>query len=199
MGWAVTEYEHIEMPYGMVPEPDVVDTLVAQHMQIRDLMVEVLTGDADHRAEPLAHLVALLSVHETAEEEVVHPVARQLEAGESAVVDDRVNEEHDAKQLLGQLDGMDPHDEQFMPLFTKLRSSVLTHAIAEQRYEFNHIRHKTPAGQRASMSTIVQAAQKVAPTHPHPGMESAKKNMLLGPAAAIVDRARDAIADARNT
>jgi len=36
----------------------------------------------------------------------------------------------------------------------------------------------------------------MAPTHPHPGVESATKNVLLGPAAAIVDRTRDAIRNA---
>jgi len=43
------------------------------------------------------------------------------------------------------------------------------------------------------MRTLVRAAEKTAPTHPHAGVESAKANMLLGPPTAIIDRARDAI------
>ncbi|TDD64913.1 hemerythrin domain-containing protein, partial [Actinomadura rubrisoli] len=35
-------------------------------------------------------------------------------------------------------------------------------------------------------------------THPHPGTESAAKNMLAGPAVAMMDRIRDMIRDARD-
>lgn len=43
------------------------------------------------------------------------------------------------------------------------------------------------------MATAVKAAEAMAPTHPHPGTESAVKNMTLGPVAALVDRTRDAV------
>jgi hypothetical protein len=33
----------------------------------------------------------------------------------------------------------------------------------------------------------------VAPTHPHPGTESAAKNVAVGSIAAVMDRTRDAI------
>jgi hypothetical protein len=48
------------------------------------------------------------------------------------------------------------------------------------------------------MAAAVKTAEATAPTHPHPGTESATKNMLVGPAAAIADRVRDAIRDARS-
>ncbi|WP_207944792.1 hypothetical protein [Actinomadura rubrisoli] len=38
----------------------------------------------------------------------------------------------------------------------------------------------------------------VAPTHPHQGTESPMKNLAVGPFAAVVDRARDAIGKARH-
>jgi hypothetical protein len=44
-----------------------------------------------------------------------------------------------------------------------------------------------------AMASTVRVAEKIAPTRPHPGVESATKNLLLGPPAAIVDRVRDAI------
>jgi hypothetical protein len=43
------------------------------------------------------------------------------------------------------------------------------------------------------MAATVKVAEAAAPTRPHPGVESAKANLLLGPPAAIMDRARDAI------
>ncbi len=43
------------------------------------------------------------------------------------------------------------------------------------------------------MTIAVKAAQAIAPTHPHPGVESAKLNFALGPFASMLDRARDAL------
>lgn len=37
------------------------------------------------------------------------------------------------------------------------------------------------------------AVEAMAPTHPHPGSESAAKNLTLGPFAAVIDRTRDAV------
>lgn len=192
-----TAYRHIEMPFGEFPPPDVVTTLIAQHMLIRDMMAEVLTGAGQQRKETFRRLVTLLSVHETAEEEVVHPVARKLAEAEGAVVEDRLAEEHQAKQLLEELDGMDPDDATFLPKFSMLRKSVLDHAVSEQRYEFNRIRQQAGVAQRANMRALVTAAEITAPTHPHAGIESAKANLALGPVAAVMDRARDAIRAAR--
>jgi hypothetical protein len=39
----------------------------------------------------------------------------------------------------------------------------------------------------------VQLAEAIAPTRPHPRVESAKLNFALGPFASLLDRARDAI------
>jgi hypothetical protein len=44
-----------------------------------------------------------------------------------------------------------------------------------------------------TMAAAVRVAEAVAPTRPHPGVESATANLLLGPPIAIMDRARDAI------
>jgi hypothetical protein len=46
------------------------------------------------------------------------------------------------------------------------------------------------------MAKAVRAAEAIAPPRPHPGVESAKTNLLVGPFASMLDRARDAIAAA---
>lgn len=43
------------------------------------------------------------------------------------------------------------------------------------------------------MAATARIAESVAPTRPHPGVESATANLVLGPPIAIMDRARDAI------
>ena len=62
--------------------------------------------------------------------------------------------------------------------------------------EFNKLRRKLDADERKRMASAVQAAEAIAPTRPHPGVESAKLNFIAGPFASMVDRARDALKQA---
>jgi hemerythrin superfamily protein len=174
-------------------KPDVVDLLIEQHAQIRDLFGEVLMSEPDRRAELFARLVTLLAVHETAEEEIIHPLARRSLPGGADVVEDRLAEERHAKELLASLEDMDVEDPKFLLLLDELRLAVLTHARSEERYEFADLRESFTDLQHRGLVAAVQAAEATAPTHPHPGTESAAKNLLVGPAAAVVDRVRDAI------
>ncbi|MEU6547667.1 hemerythrin domain-containing protein [Streptomyces sp. NPDC046859] len=172
---------------------DVVALLMQQHNHIRDLFAEIENATADDRAEAFHRLVRLLAVHETAEEEVVHPAARRLLQDGELVVDDRLEEERAAKEQLSRLDDMDPHDPGFMPALRKLRADVLQHAASEEQHEFPGLREKAGARQLAMMATAVRAAEAVAPTRPHPGAETAAENVAVGPVAAVIDRTRDAL------
>lgn len=176
---------------------DVVDLLLAQHARIRDLFEEVLTHTGTQRKEAFDRLVRLLAVHETAEEEIIHPLARRSLEGGEGIVEDRLREEREAKEVLARLDGMDTDTPGFEAELDKLRIAVLNHARAEERYEFYRLREELNAAERAGLAAAVRAAEAVAPTRPHPGTESPAKNLLVGPALAIMDRVRDLIRDAR--
>jgi hemerythrin superfamily protein len=178
---------------GVKEETDVVDLLLRQHAVIRNLFDEVENAPADERGEPFRRLVRLLAVHETAEEELVHPYARRKIDGGEAVVADRLQEENSAKQMLTQLDRMGPDDPKFMQTLDILRLAVLAHARAEERYEFVRLRARTTEAERHVMAVAVKMAESMAPTHPHAGLESAAENLLFGPPMAIMDRARDVI------
>ncbi|MFS2293394.1 MAG: hemerythrin domain-containing protein, partial [Actinomadura sp.] len=169
---------------------DVIDLLRAQHGRIRDLFDEVLHADGTERRDAFRELVRLLAVHETAEEEIVHPVARRFPGGDG-IVDDRLAEERKAKELLAELDGMDTDDPGFLKSVDRLRMDVLTHARAEERYEFDRIKGEFSPAQLRGFAAAVRAAEATAPTHPRPGVESAMKNLLVGPPAALMDRVRD--------
>jgi hemerythrin superfamily protein len=175
---------------------DVIDLLLRQHAQIRDLFALVESSSGDERRDAFEQLVRLLSVHETAEEEIVHPTARRTLPGGEGIVDDRLKEEREAKELLSELDGMDPEDPRFLRMLDKLRLDVLTHARSEERYEFERLRDQFSDAQRRALAAAVRAAEATAPTHPHPGTESATKNLLVGPPLAVADRVRDLIRQA---
>ncbi|MFF7177528.1 hemerythrin domain-containing protein [Streptomyces sp. NPDC008121] len=175
------------------PDTDVVALLMRQHGDIRNLFDEVEAASGEARRDSFRRLVRLLAVHETAEEEVVHPFARRALPGGAQVVEDRLAEEKAAKEALSVLDDLDTDDPTFMPRFMKLRTDVQEHARAEERYEFTHIRRSTDSTNLAAMAKAVKAAEAMAPTRPHPGVESGAANMALGPVAALMDRTRDAV------
>jgi hypothetical protein len=69
---------------------------------------------------------------------------------------------------------------------------VLEHAEREEREEFPELRTHGAAEMRV-MAAAIKAAEATAPTHPHPGVETATANLLTGPFAAVADRARDVV------
>ncbi|AKN72130.1 hemerythrin [Streptomyces sp. PBH53] len=172
---------------------DVVALLMRQHGDIRNLFDEVEQSRGEERRDAFRRLVRLLAVHETAEEEVVHPFVRRAVEGGEQVVRDRLAEEKSAKETLAALDDMDTDDPEFMPRLRRLRTEVQEHARAEERYEFSHIRRSTDVTNLAAMAKAVKAAEAMAPTRPHPGVESATANVALGPVAALMDRTKDAV------
>jgi hemerythrin superfamily protein len=172
---------------------DVVDLLINQHMTIRDLFIEVESATGKAKAEAFHRLVKLLAVHETVEEQLIRPLTRLYVYGGKDIADDRVAEEHDAKETLVALEEMGPDAPEFTRLLSQLRDAVLEHAAKEEAYEFRYLRRHVPAVQFRALTPVVKAATAVAPTRPHPGVDSATVNTLLGPALSIFDRTRDLV------
>ncbi len=182
----------------IIQSPDeVVAFLKAQHNLIEDMFDEVLhASDPEARKKPFVALRQLLAVHETAEEMIVHPrVRREADAGDP-IVDARLKEEHEAKELLSQIEKLDVTSQQFIDEISKLRAAVLDHAQHEENEEFPVLQKEVESGDLKRMGAAVRAAEAIAPTRPHPGVESAKLNFAVGPFASMLDRARDLIGQA---
>ncbi|MEV0618600.1 hemerythrin domain-containing protein [Nonomuraea sp. NPDC050404] len=174
-------------------EQDVIDLLVAQHGRIRDLFDEVEQAPVENVGEAFDRLTRMLSVHETAEEEIVHPYARRKLDNGQGVVADRLAEENKAKRLLLDLHKAGVDDPRFWDGLAELRTFVTVHARGEERYEFPRLRANTSTVERRAMAAAVRAAESLAPVRPHPGTESAAMNMLMGTPLALMDRAREMI------
>jgi hemerythrin superfamily protein len=135
-----------------VAEQDVIELLMAQHGQIRDLFDEVEQAPPDKVGDAFDRLTRMLSVHETAEEEIVHPYARRKLDNGHGVVADRLTEENRAKRLLLDLHRSGVDHPQFWEGLAGLRTAVLAHARSEERYEFARLRANTSAVERRAMS-----------------------------------------------
>ncbi|TAM68078.1 hemerythrin domain-containing protein [Mycobacterium sp.] len=182
------------MAHTVIKSPtDVVDFLVSQHEQIKVLFAETLAASGEVREKAFVELRRLLAVHETAEEEIVHPRAKRKISDGTAVVDERLHEEHEAKAVLQQLESLDVDSEEFTRELTKLRDAVIDHAEHEEQDEFAKLGEELSADELDRMGRAAQLAEAVAPTRPHAGVESQVANLAAGPFAAMLDRARDAI------
>ncbi|MBD3003583.1 MULTISPECIES: hemerythrin domain-containing protein [unclassified Streptomyces] len=175
-----------------LPEGDVVAILLEQHARIRDLFEDVKSAEGEHKQQAFDELRALLAVHETAEEMIVRPVAQDTVGKEEAEA--RNHEEEEANKVLARLEKMDVTSPDFDAQLMEFERSVSDHAEHEEREEFPGVRAGRTEEQLRSMGTRLRAAEKIAPTHPHPSAAgSPAAQWTVGPFASLVDRTRDAI------
>src|SRR5258705_3074150 len=92
-------------------------------------------SDPKAREKAFVELRQLLAVHETAEEMVVHPRARNEIADGDEIVDARLHEEHEAKQQLSKLEGMDIDSNEFLCELTKFHYAAVGHAERQESEE----------------------------------------------------------------
>ncbi|MFL6125357.1 hemerythrin domain-containing protein [Actinophytocola sp.] len=172
---------------------DAIDFLTEQHHTIRDLFTEVADSTGEQRRSAFERLVRLLAVHETAEEQLVHPLAKKSGHVSADMVDLRLAEEREAKDTLQDLERMGPEAQGFDTMFEQFRGKVTAHARHEEVDEFPSLRESVPAERLRSLVPMLKAAEAVAPTHPHPGTESAAANYAAGPALSLFDRTKDLV------
>jgi hemerythrin superfamily protein len=179
-------------------QQDVVDLLLDQHNRIKELLSRVMDGQGAVKRDAFEDLVRLLAVHESAEEQIVHPRTRKSAEGGDQIVQARLQEEHEAKHVLAQLYDLGVDHAEFDGQFRSFADAVLAHASHEESDEFPELRRAVPAERLRRMAGAVTMAESMAPTRPHPmAGESPVGNLLVGPPMAIFDRARDRVREWR--
>ena len=168
-------------------QPDAVDLLLAQHVEIEELFAEVLVALGERKRDLFQELVQVLAVHETVEEELIHPRIRVEVAAAEPVVAGRVREEQDAKRELAELYELGTDHPHFDRRLTSLARAVLEHAAREEQEEFPFLRTALGQADRERLGSAMRAAQALAPTRP----------LLAGAPPAVFDKVRDVIRDAR--
>ncbi|TQS44426.1 hemerythrin domain-containing protein [Cryptosporangium phraense] len=142
---------------------------------MRVLSGEVASATGPARAAAFADLRRLITVHETAEQLVLHPRMRGLSDG----VDALVAQEHHGTELLAELERLDPSSADFDARFTRLAVEIVAHADHEELEEFPLVRERLPLEERQRMGHALRVAEDSA--HPEP-------------AHRVVDRIREALA-----
>jgi hypothetical protein len=178
---------------------DVIAAVLRDHAEIKRLFGEVTSArSVDAKQEAFRRLVRKLVVHETAEQEVVHPLIRGADARAAKVVEKRLEEEKEAETVLAELGELDISSAEFDGRLAALQTDVVEHAEAEEEHEVPLLDEKVDAKRLRQLAPVFRVAENTAPTRPHPeGPTSALGNVAVGPFLAIADRVRDAIRDFR--
>ncbi|MCA1822829.1 MAG: hemerythrin domain-containing protein [Frankia sp.] len=151
-------------------------------------------GDSAYKRkrEIVDKIIRELAVHSAIEEQVFYPAVRKEVSSEEDMVLEGLEEHHIVKWVLSELDGLDPKDERFEPKVTVLIENVRHHIEEEEGDLFPKVREAMGRKRLVELGSALEAAKKIAPTHPHPRMpDTPPGNVLVGLEAAVMDRAKD--------
>lgn len=173
---------------------DVLTLLKQDHEAAEALLARFDPTEPTNRDEYFCELVQTLVGHEVAEELVVYPVVRDAGTEGEAVADARLSEQAEAERFLAEMERLDTPTAEFVAKMRQLRDDVVAHASSEETTAFPILKTATTEEQRQELGDRYLKARAKAPTHPHPHAPNTPPgNKLLGPIAALFDRARDAV------
>jgi iron-sulfur cluster repair protein YtfE (RIC family) len=179
-------------------EQGIIEALLEDHDEVREMLAKLEATHGEERGKLFQELMAELVRHEVAEAEILRPVSKRV-VGE-AIAAARTEEETQAEELLKEMEKLDPNSAEFDARLTKLHRDVEQHARLEETEEFPRVRASESPERLLAMGKALRAAKIAAPTHPHPSIpNTAAANLLVGPFAAVADRARDAVKKAMET
>jgi hemerythrin superfamily protein len=182
---------------------DVLTVLTRQHDQVTALVKQLDTipgrsaggtpAQASERESIVDLITRALAAHETAEEEHLWPRVRQVLPDGDDWAAGGLEQEQQATETLAALATTDPQIEGYDELAEKLMSQLHKHVAYEDRL-FLRLRDALDEDERSEIGERILAAQRRAPTRPHPHAprEPGAAVAAAATAAAPLDEARDA-------
>ncbi|HEV7815194.1 MAG TPA: hemerythrin domain-containing protein [Janthinobacterium sp.] len=115
---------------------DAISLLTADHGKVKQLFQQFAvlrgeTGQDDLKAELVGQICFALTVHTMIEEEIFYPAARAAIDNDD-LMDEAEAEHASAKDLINQLEGMTPDDEQYDATVNMLSEQIEDHVSAEE-------------------------------------------------------------------
>lgn len=178
-----------------LPPGSIVAVLLKQHVLIRHLFAKVASAHGEARRVAFDSLRTVLAVHEAGEEIVVRPVSKK--AADGSIAEARNAEEKAAAETLAGLERFEDLDSpEFAVALAAFEKDVTAHAEQEEREEFPYLLTTLDDDRQLKMGARLLKVEETAPPHPHPAAAgSTVKQVLVGPFAAMLDEARDWVAN----
>jgi len=115
--------------------PDAVALLKADHRAVEKLFGQFEKAKDKDRKKALADRICLeLRIHMQIEEEIFYPTSREFLKDED-IVDEAVVEHAAAKDLMGEIEGMDPTEDLYDAKMTVLQEQI-EHHVEEEETEY---------------------------------------------------------------
>ena len=171
---------------------DAIDMLTADHRTVERLFSQAEIGPG--REDVVRQIVEELSVHAVIEEQVLYPAVRREVPGGEELADHALEEHQEAKETLASIEKAGLTGPEAETLLTQLISSVREHVREEETDLFPQVKSAFSRQALQEMGAAMAKAKTSAPTHPHPHAPNTPPgNVVGGAAAALVDKARDAL------
>jgi hemerythrin superfamily protein len=172
-----------------------IEMLKTDHRHVESLFEQYLSQS---RADALRDIVEQLSIHAAIEEQYLYPKIRDVVPNGSQLADEGVEEHQAVKELLSEIDSARDEDAGVRAKVMQLKQNVEHHVSEEESEMFPKLEAHCSAQDLTDLGSKLESAKSLAPTHPHPhAPERPPGNKVAGPAAAVVDRVRDAISGKR--
>jgi hemerythrin superfamily protein len=152
------------------------------------------------RRQVADRVVKELSVHAAVEEQILYPNAREAIPNGKSLVKHAIAEHQSLKESLAELDKCRPDSERFDELMREVRDEVRRHVKEEEAAAgiLGLLRKHVSRDDLIQMARLTRTAKKMAPTRPHPNAPATPPgNIIVGAAAALVDKARDKVSGRR--
>ncbi len=175
-------------------QPDAVDLLTNDHAEVEQMFRQIeAMPESDARNELIAGVVRELSVHAVIEEQVLYPAMRKALPDGDALAEEAIEEHQQVKEALAAIERADTPAER-NPELVRLMGNVRHHVEEEENELFPKLRASITRSEMQEMGASMASAKKLAPTHPHPNAPNTPPgNIVGGVAAAVIDKARDAL------
>ena len=174
--------------------PDAIQLLTADHTDVEQLFVQIESlPEGEPRSNLVGDVIRELSVHAAIEEQVLYPAMRKALPDGETLVQEAIDEHQEVKETLAAIERADTAAERD-PLVQGLIADVRHHVEEEETELFPKLRASVGTQELQDMGGKLAAAKKLAPTHPHPNAPNTPPgNIVGGAAAAVIDKARDAL------
>ena len=124
------------------------DLLIADHKAVKKLFQQFEkireTGSPEEKQRIVQEACAQLTVHTQIEEEIFYPASREI-LDEGDMVDEAVVEHASAKELIAELEAMQPTDDLYDAKFIVLSEQIEHHVEEEETELFPDVRKKDKA------------------------------------------------------
>ena len=183
---------------------DVFTVLSQDHQEVKDVLAELEkgptagTGASEDqlalRKKMAETLIIEESKHEALEEMYFWPVVRDHLPNGNTLADQATEQEQEAKEVLAKLDKLDASDAEFEQLLGSFIGAARVHIAFEETQVWSSLRTALNTERAAELGTQIAEGKKTAPTRPHPHTPPSPGVLkAAGPAAAVADKARDAV------